>query len=330
MSRLLNLSHNPRLIVTPGDPAGIGLDIVCELAQHEFDAEIVIIADKEALSARAKQLKLKLELLDFDRDQQHLHQRGKLVLAQQSLAKPCTAGKVSLANSQQTLTALQHATELCLAQRFDALVTGPINKAAINKSGIAFTGHTDFLRELCHVDLTLMLFVSDVLNVALATTHCPLRTVPDLISQESLQAQIQLLSQAIQRYFKTSGAIKVCGLNPHAGEDGHLGHEEVEIISPAIKACQQLGIDVSGPYAADTIFNNAATDVIFAMYHDQALPVIKALCFGKAVNVTLGLPFIRTSVDHGTGFDIAGTGKANANSLIEAIQLACRLHHVQA
>jgi 4-hydroxythreonine-4-phosphate dehydrogenase len=311
----------PRLLISAGEPAGIGLDIICELTSTAIHAELVVIADQDSLQARAKQLKKAITFVPFQIDQTTTHQAHQLVVHHMALPEPCYPGVLTPTNSQFQLTVLQTATRLCLNNRFDALVTAPVNKAAINQAGSAFSGHTEYLQQLCKSPQSLMVFVADDLKVALATTHCPLSQVPQLITQSKLIEQITLLHQAMQRYFIAQPQIAVCGLNPHAGEGGYIGQEEIQTITPAIQACQQRGIMVTGPYSADTVFTQKF-DAILAMYHDQALPVVKALSFGNAVNVTFGLPFIRTSVDHGTALSLAGSGQANADSLIAAVNLA--------
>lgn len=314
-----------RLALTPGEPAGIGPDIALQLATHEdcpAETECVLVADAKLLAARAAQLHLTPDIRGFVPD---LPQPGFSLLdvpgadkTEPGTIKPATAGYV--------LDCLKLAVDGCLEGQFSGLVTGPVNKAAINAAGIAFSGHTEFLAALTETPRVVMLLVAKTLRVALLTTHLPLREVPDAISGESLAEVIKILDAELGRFF-TSGRprIAVTGLNPHAGESGYLGTEEIEIITPVVRALSAQGFKVSGPWPADTLFtrdNLDGFDVALAMYHDQGLPVLKHAGFGNAVNVTLGLPMIRTSVDHGTALDLAGTGKAGAGSLKAALYLA--------
>jgi len=317
----------PRIILTPGEPAGIGPDIILKIAQQPWPAELIVIGDPSLLIARAKQLQLPLQLEVFDLNQSaHLHHPGILKIIPLNLHAPCKAGQLNPDNAEYVISSLELATDYCLQHKTHALVTGPIHKATLNAAGISFTGHTEFLSQHCHAKQVLMLFVVDKLKVALATTHIPLVKVPKAITLEHLLSTIRLLHSELQKRFsQPKPHILVCGLNPHAGESGHLGQEEIEIITPALNILRAEKINVTGPLPADTIFTEKylkSADAIFAMYHDQVLPVVKYIGFDHAVNVTLGLPIIRTSVDHGTALDLAGTGKANAGSLIAAINLA--------
>ncbi len=320
----------PRLLLTMGEPAGIGSDIILKIAQLSWPAELIVVGDPALLNARAQQLQLPIQIEPCDLSQAATrHPPGTLKIIPVELAAPCHAGKLNSENAAFVIQCLELATDYCLQRKADALVTGPVHKAILNTAGISFSGHTEFLEQRCNVKKTIMLFIVDKLKIALATTHLPLAEVPKKITIESLVNTIRLLNTELQKYFGyTEPHILVCGLNPHAGESGYLGREEIEVITPALALLRAEKINVTGPLPADTIFTEKylkSADAIFAMYHDQALPVIKYIGFDRAVNMTLGLPIIRTSVDHGTALDIAGTGLANAGSLSAAIQLAIEL-----
>ncbi len=320
----------PRIILTPGEPAGIGPDIILKAAQQAWNAELIIIGDPDLLRARAKQLQLPVQLEIFDNNQlAQAHQLNTLKIIPLKLNASSETGQLNSANASHVIRSLELATDYCLEKKAHALVTGPVHKAVLNTAGIPFTGHTEFLAQRCQAQQTLMLFVVDKLKVALATTHVPLIDVPKKITIEHLLRTLRLLHCELKNRFGYADPhILVCGLNPHAGESGHMGREEIEIITPALNQLRAENIHVTGPLPADTIFTEkilTSADAIFAMYHDQALPVIKHLGFDRAVNITLGLPIIRTSVDHGTALDLAGTGRANAGSLIAAIELAILL-----
>lgn len=317
----------PRIILTPGEPAGIGPDIILKIAQQSWAAELIVIGDPSLLIARAKQLQLPLQLEVLDLNQSaDLHHPGILKIIPLKLHAPCEAGQLNPDNADYVISSLELATDYCLQHKAHALVTGPVHKAVINAAGIPFTGHTEFFSQRCDAKQVLMLFVVDKIKVALATTHIPLKKVPEEITLEHLLSTIRLLHNELQKCFsQPKPHILVCGLNPHAGESGHLGQEEIEIITPALNILRAEKINVTGPLPADTIFTEKhlkSADAIFAMYHDQALPVVKQMGFDRAVNMTLGLPIIRLSVAHGTALDIAGTGLANAGSLTAAIHLA--------
>ncbi len=319
-----------RLIITPGEPAGIGPDITIKIAQCPWAAELIVICDPDLLELRAKMLKLPLKLIPFDTHKpREFHQPGTLKIKPVKLKTSCIAGKLNQDNAPYVLQCLEMAASDCMKQEADALVTGPIHKGIMNDAKIAFTGHTEFLAKYTQSREAVMLFVTPKTKVALATTHLPLAKVATAITSEKLQSTLRILHNELQKKFGLKNpTILVCGLNPHAGEQGHLGHEEIEIITPALNTLRQEKINVIGPLPADTIFTpkelNKA-DAVLAMYHDQALPVVKYMGFGNAVNVTLGLPIIRTSVDHGTALDVAGTQNADAGSLKAAIQLAIEL-----
>jgi 4-hydroxythreonine-4-phosphate dehydrogenase len=245
------------------------------------------------------------------------------------LRRPCTPGKLDPANSRYVLEVLDRAIDGCLSGEFDAMVTAPVQKSVINDAGIVFTGHTEYLAERAHAARVVMMLVGGGLRVALATTHLALKDVPRAIRKEALLADLKVLDADLRKRFRIlRPRILVAGLNPHSGESGHFGTEDLEVIAPAVAQARAAGIDARGPLPADTIFVPARVkeaDCVLAMYHDQGLPVLKYASFGHGVNVTLGLPFVRTSVDHGTALDIAGTGKADAGSLIEAVKLAVEL-----
>ena len=304
------------LAITPGEPAGIGPDIVLKLAQYGLSIPLVVIADRDLLTERAEMLGLKLS--------------PHLIIHHVPLKKSCTIGNPNPDNAEYILETLQIAAEGCQSNDYHAMVTGPVNKASINEAGIPFSGHTEWLAKLTGVTQTVMLFVKDQLKVALYSTHIPLNRVAESLNQLKLQQCLQILNTELQKYFLLKKPrILVCGLNPHAGEYGHLGTEEITIIQPAIDDLKQQGLSLTGPVPADTAFTQQSInnyDAILTMYHDQGLPVVKALGFGQAINVTLGLPFIRTSVDHGTACDIAGTGLANERSLLAAINLAAKIN----
>lgn len=284
------------------------------LANREFPAKVTIFADGFLLADRAKQLGGSLQGLNIH----HI-----------PLKAPCQAGKLNPANSRYVLETLTAAIQGCLSGEFDALVTAPVHKGVINDAGIPFTGHTEFLAELTHSKQVVMMLVGGGMRVALVTIHMPLREVPDAITQPGLESVIRVLHQDLQQRFCIARPnIKVTGLNPHAGEGGHLGGEEIEVIAPVLQKLREEGMDIAGPFPADTLFspdNIRHTDCFLAMYHDQGLTVLKHASFGGGVNVTLGLPIIRTSVDHGTALDLAGTGKADPGSLFKAIELAIEL-----
>lgn len=320
----------PRIIITLGEPAGIGPDIVLQIAKEQWPAELVVVGDPDLLQTRATQLQIPIELADADLTKPpELHRTETLKITPVKLAAPCIPGELNPLNAQYVIRCLELATDYCTTQQADALVTGPIQKSILNAAGIAFVGHTEFLAERCKTPQVIMLFVVNSLKVALLTTHIPLSQVPQAITRDAIINTVQLLHLALQDNFGIKNpCILVTGLNPHAGEKGYLGREEIDIIEPAIHYLSKKDIRVLGPLPADTIFTEKylqSADVILAMYHDQALPVVKYIGFNDAVNVTLGLPIIRTSVDHGTALDVAGTNKANAGSLRSAIKLAIEL-----
>jgi len=313
----------PRLAITSGEPAGIGPDLCLQLA-HDINAECVLIGDRHLLKARANQLGLEVELTDYD--PKLAPEAGKVSLLHVPMQAVCKSGQLDSRNAKYVLALLEYGTNGCLQNEFAALITAPVHKAIINEAGIAFTGHTEYLAQLCGSQQPVMLLATEGLRVALATTHLPLTQVSENISRESLSRVLNVLHTDLQQRFGIeSPHILVCGLNPHAGEDGHLGQEEINTIEPALSALREQGLNLTGPLPADTAFTPpklAQADAVLAMYHDQGLPVLKHLGFGRAVNVTLGLPIIRTSVDHGTALELAGTGKADNGSLHTAIGMA--------
>ncbi len=317
-----------RLVITPGEPAGIGPDICIQVAQRPPDnSELVIVADPDLMRQRAKQLELALELTPLDTGaDRRVSKPGQLRIVPVPLRVRCTPGQVDPANSAYVLETLEQAVQLCQQSICDGFVTGPVHKAAINDAGIPFTGHTEFLAELCHQPLTVMMLATEGLRVALATTHLPLSEVPTAITAELLEDIITILDNDLRTKFGINNPnILVCGLNPHAGEGGHLGREEIEIIEPVLAALRERGVRLQGPLPADTLFTDkylGDADAVLSMYHDQGLPVLKFKGFGRASNITLGLPIIRTSVDHGTALDLAGTGNADCGSLYNAIETA--------
>ncbi len=318
-----------RLALTPGEPAGIGPDLVAGLAAHASADERVAVVDGELLTERARALAIPLRTYPFDPATPPRAQRaGEIAVFDTPLARRVQAGVLDAANAEYVLEALARAVDGCRAGTFAALVTGPVHKGVINDAGVHFTGHTEFLGERSGGDPVMMLVAGD-LRVALVTTHLPLRAVPDAITEASLRRAVTTLHQDLRRHFGVERpAIRVLGLNPHAGEGGHLGTEERDLIEPALAALRHEGLDVTGPLPADTAFTPhhlTGADAVLAMYHDQGLPVLKYAGFGHAVNVTLGLPIVRTSVDHGTALELAGTGHADPGSLEAALTLAAQL-----
>ena len=291
----------PVIALTSGEPAGIGPEICARIAR---DAEVVVVGDRSLL-------------------------RGVPRVEHVPLARPVTPGKLDPSNARYVLAVLDRAIGGCLAGEYDAMVTAPVQKSVINDAGIAFTGHTEYLAEKAGSSQVVMMLVGGGLRVALATTHLPLACVPAAITVEGLLATLRVVDADLRRRFHIARPrILVAGLNPHSGESGHMGREDIDVITPAIERAKGEGIDASGPIPADTLFvpeRVKQADAVLAMYHDQGLPVLKYASFGRGVNVTLGLPFVRTSVDHGTALDLAGTGRADSTSLAEALKLAAEL-----
>ncbi len=319
-----------RLVMTPGEPAGIGPDLCIQAAQNNFDVELVAIADPDMLAARAALLKLPLKITPFDPDKPaESHCSGTLKVLPIPLYEKSVCGLLNSNNSKYVLKSIFHAAEGCMDGMFDAMVTGPVHKGIINEAGITFSGHTEFLAEQSNTKQVVMMLATTGLRVTLATTHLPLSKVSQAITQSSLEKTIRIIYHDLKQYFGLSQPhILVCGLNPHAGENGHMGMEEIEVITPVLEKLRQEGFSLEGPLPADSLFTPnylQRADSVLAMYHDQGLPVLKHMGFGQAVNVTLGLPFIRTSVDHGTALDLAGKGTASTGSLKVAIQTAIEM-----
>ncbi len=319
-----------RIAISSGEPAGIGPDLLVQLAQEAHDDELVALADPGLLEARARLLNLPLQLRPYDGNTGPQPQAaGSLTILPVEIAKPAEPGRLDVLNAPYVLELLRRGCQGCLAGEFQALVTAPVQKSIINDAGIAFSGHTEFLAEACGADQVVMLLVADQLRVALATTHLSLAAVPGAITPARLESVLRVLHQDLQQRFALPAPrIAVLGLNPHAGEGGHLGREEIETITPVIERLGAEGMALAGPLPADTAFTPRildACDAVLAMYHDQGLPVLKFAGFGHAVNVTLGLPIVRTSVDHGTALELAGRGGADAGSLAAALALASEL-----
>ena len=315
------MAKTPVIALTPGEPAGIGPDVGVLLARRPPRARLVFIADPVVLRARAKALGLPFEAVEWAGQAQ-----DGLYLLPVATKAPVAPGRLDKANAAYVLETLKRAVTGCLNGEFDALVTGPAHKSNINDAGFAFTGHTEFLAERTNAVQPVMMLATPGLRVALVTTHLPLADVPKAITRARLTAVLEVLQRDLKEKFGIAEPrILVLGLNPHAGESGHLGREEIDIIEPAIRELAARGLRVRGPVPADTAFipaQLAETDAVLAMYHDQGLPVLKHHDFAHAVNVTLGLPFIRTSVDHGTALELAGTGRADPSSLYAAIDMA--------
>ena len=321
-----------RIAITAGEPAGIGPDIILLLLQQQqwADVDLVVIADPLVLQARAKALGISTRLREYSPTTlMSACPPGECWVLPIPTAAPVEAGVLNPANAPYVLATLRRAVDGCLSGEFASMVTAPLHKGVINEAGIPFTGHTEFLAELTHAPLPVMMLASDSLRVALATTHVPLAQVSAQITRESLTQVLTILHHDLQHKFAIAHPrILVCGLNPHAGEGGHLGTEELDTIIPVVQTLQQQGMDLRGPLPADTLFTQRhlqGADAVLAMYHDQGLPVLKHASFGKGINITLGLPIIRTSVDHGTALDLAGTGNVETGSLYEAIALAVQL-----
>lgn len=316
----------PRIALTPGEPAGIGPDLCVQLAQQDLPCEVIVIASPQLLEERAGQLGLPLQIKEFDSTLPAVaHTAGCLTILPVDLAEPVQCGQLNSANSRYVLKTITKATKGCMDMVFDAMVTGPVHKGIVNDAGLSFTGHTEFIAGITG-GYPVMMLATPGLRVALATTHLPLSEVSQAITHTRLRTVVRILNQELRSRFGIAHPkILVCGLNPHAGENGHLGREEIDIIEPVLDSFRKQGLDLHGPLPADTLFTDkylATADAVLAMYHDQGLPVLKHMGFGRAVNITLGLPIIRTSVDHGTALDLAGSGKADLGSLQFALQTA--------
>jgi 4-hydroxythreonine-4-phosphate dehydrogenase len=329
----VKIVRTPRIAITPGEPAGVGPDLCVLAAQVELPAELIVVADPELLIDRAELLGQSIDLIPFEEDSQPTpHRSGSLKVLPVRLRRPVRAGLLDPANAAYVLDTLSLACDDCLVARFDALVTGPVHKGVINDGGLAFTGHTEFLAERCGA-FPVMMLAAPGLRVALATTHVPISEVSSRITQAGLERVIRILEAGLRKRLGIPHPrVLVCGLNPHAGEGGYLGREEIEIIEPVLDRLRDAGFDLLGPVPADTAFlpdRLEGTDAVLAMYHDQGLPVLKQRGFGRAVNITLGLPIIRTSVDHGTALDVAGSGRVDSGSLVEAILTAADMVALQ-
>jgi len=321
------MNRLPVIAITSGEPAGIGPDICLAQAHRGLGCRAVILGDRELLAARAAQLGLDVHLREFD--PARAAAADELEVLHVPLAASVTAGRLDPANSTYVLALLDRAAGGCMDARFAAMVTAPVHKGVINDAGIPFTGHTEYLARLTSTPRVVMMLAGGGLRVALATTHLALAEVAAAITRESLEATLRILHRALQQRFGLNAPrILVSGLNPHAGESGHLGREEIEVISPVLNQLRQEGMQLQGPLPADTLFTPqvlAGGDCVLTMYHDQGLPVLKYASFGKGVNVTLGLPIVRTSVDHGTALELAGSGQADAGSLVAAVETALEM-----
>jgi len=317
----------PVLAFTPGEPAGIGPDLAIMMSQQHWSAAIVVCADINLLRQRAEQLALTVELRPYNGQRPTSPTpKGVLLVEHIPLAKTATAGVLNVENGPYVVDTLTRASEGNLSGEFDAIVTGPVHKGIINDAGIAFSGHTEFFANLANKNDVVMMLATEGLRVALVTTHIPLAYVNKAITPDRLTKILTILhNDLVYKFGEVNPKILVCGLNPHAGENGYLGREEIEVIEPVLNALRNKGLNLHGPLPADTLFQPKYLDTaaaVVAMYHDQGLPVLKYKGFGNAVNITLGLPFIRTSVDHGTALDMAATGNINSGSCQLAIQTA--------
>ena len=326
-----NHTHDTfRVVITPGEPAGVGPDLVIALAQQAWPAELVVCADPALLLERAALLQLPLTLREYQPDVSAQPQAEKtLTILPIKLHSKALPGQLDVNNGAYVVETLARACDGCLRGKFAALITGPVHKGIINDAGVPFTGHTEFFAERSHRDRVVMMLATEELRVALATTHLPLLDVPAAITPQTLTEVITILNHDLRTKFGIDEPqIYVCGLNPHAGEGGHMGREEIDVIIPTLESLRQQGIHLIGPLPADTLFQPKYlehADAVLAMYHDQGLPVLKYQGFGRAVNITLGLPFIRTSVDHGTALDLAATGIADVGSFRTALNLAIKM-----
>ncbi len=317
----------PKILITPGDPSGIGYDIAIHIAKKKFPAKIINVANIDLLEKRAKALNEKVNFINVNLydDDLPLDTNKNILVHNIKNNKEIKIGCPSVKNAPMIIESLNIAIEACIRKKSDALVTGPVQKNILMEYGEKFSGHTEYIATKTG-GTPIMMLHSNNLKIALLTTHVPLKEVSKLITKERIESYVRIINNDLKKKFGIKKPkISICGLNPHAGEDGYIGKEEKEIICPAIKSLKKSGYNVNGPYSADTIFTRNDSDLILAMYHDQALPVIKTIEFGNIVNTTLGLPIIRTSVDHGTAIDIAGTGKADPKSLIAAIKTSIEI-----
>jgi len=318
-----------RLVITSGEPAGIGPDLVLQLAQKDWPVELVVIGDKNLLKNRADKLGLNVDFIDYQADKPSAPSRAQqMVVDEICTEKPVIDGELNPLNAAYVITMLKRAIQGCMQKEFAGMVTGPVHKGVINEAGLPFTGHTELLAEDSNTEQVVMMLATPGLRVALATTHLPLADVPKAITQPLLTDVLNITNNALKHQFGIDNPhILVTGLNPHAGEGGHMGREEIDTIEPVLENLNKH-MNLSGPLPADTLFTPKYlehADAVLAMYHDQGLPVLKHMGFGNAVNITLGLPFVRTSVDHGTALDLAGTGKADVRSFEYAIEVALEM-----
>lgn len=325
----------PRILLTPGEPAGIGPDLAVTIAQQRQDYELVAVANPSLLLERADALGLKLCIRLIKPEQApRPTAAGEIAVYPVELGAKVNAGELNAANAAYVLKTLDAAIDLCQRDLASAIVTGPVHKGIINDAGVTFSGHTEYLADKTNTEQVVMMLTTEGLRVALATTHIPLAAVPNAITSDLLTRVISILHTDLQHKFGILHPnILVCGLNPHAGEGGHMGREEIDTITPTLERLRALGMQLQGPLPADTLFTPKVldgADAVLAMYHDQGLPVLKYKGFGNAVNITLGLPLIRTSVDHGTALDLAGSGKANSGSLRTALNSALAMVQAQA
>lgn len=318
------MMHLPVIAVTSGEPAGIGPELCARLARRPGAPRCVVLGDRALIEARARQADIPLTLADYRPG--HPPADGSLEVLHIPLRKPSFAGLLDPANASYVLALLDRALIGCQQGEFSAMVTAPVHKGVINEAGIAFTGHTEYLAEKTGTAQVVMMLAGAGLRVALATTHLPLKEVPGAITQSGLEATIRILhADLVKKFGIARPRMLVAGLNPHAGEGGHMGREEIEVIAPVLERLREEGMDLAGPLPADTLFTPgvlAGSDAQLAMYHDQGLAVLKYAAFEDGINVTLGLPIVRTSVDHGTALDLAGTGTASPRSLFAAADLA--------
>ncbi|HBR92439.1 MAG TPA: 4-hydroxythreonine-4-phosphate dehydrogenase PdxA [Acinetobacter nosocomialis] len=316
------------LYITSGEPAGIGPDICLSLAERIDERPIVVLADRNLLQQRAQKLGMDIKFLEYTGQAESCLQ-GELYIEHVALKTEVIDGQLNPANAAYVLEQLRRSADYAMSGKSVGVATAPVQKSVINEAGILFSGHTEYYQEFAGVERVVMMLATKNLRVALATTHLPLREVADAITKQRLHQVIDILLHDLKTKFKINDPrVLVCGLNPHAGEDGYLGHEEIDTINPVLETYRSQGIKISLSMPADTLFTPdhlKNTDAVLAMYHDQGLPVLKSQGFGEAINITLGLPFIRTSVDHGTALSLAGTGLAKSSSLNVAVDLALSL-----
>ena len=318
------MKKKPKILISPGEPSGIGYDILFDLVNQKFSSDIIVVTSYNLLLERAKILKKKINFIKVDINENYIPKlkSNEIIVHDIQCNKKVKIGKPSIKHAPLIIESLNMCINSCLEKRADAMVTGPVQKHILLKYGEKFSGHTEYIATKTG-GIPIMMLHSKKIKIALLTTHVPLKNVPKLIKIERIKEYVRIISKDLHKKFGIKNPkINICGLNPHSGEDGYIGKEEKDIISPAISSLKKSGYNVFGPFSADTIFTKNNADIILAMYHDQALPVIKTIGFGSIVNTTLGIPIVRTSVDHGTALDIAGTNKADASSLISAIKAA--------